>query len=110
MSYNQAIVLAACTPTCKDPTNPGPWVKAIASISSMLTLACSNALLITNEIFSTWILLATSGTTPPYNLWIFIWLETTLDSISLPFLIIAQAVSSQLDSIAKIYCVIIYPP
>ena len=63
--YAQAMVLAACTPTWSEPIRPGPWVKATASMSSIVTFAVSSASVMTVEMFSTWMRLATSGTTPP---------------------------------------------
>ena len=51
-SYINDKVFAACKPTCKAPINPGPLVIAIASISSIVNLAFSNASFITYVIFS----------------------------------------------------------
>ena len=58
------------SPTNKAPTNPGPYVGVIASMSLNVTFASSNAFLVTLEIASIWFLEAISGTTPPYFSWI----------------------------------------
>ena len=66
MFFAYASAFAYDTPTNKAPTNPGPYVGAIASISSKVTFASFSALFTTLEIASIWFLDAISGTTPPY--------------------------------------------
>ena len=52
---------------------------------------------------SRWLRAAISGMTPPYSAWMSICELTTLESNRSPFSITAAAVSSQLDSIPKIF-------
>ena len=89
--------------------SPGPCVNVIASISSIVTFACFIASVMTVLIFSTWILLATSGTTPPYCVCTLICEDTMFDNISFPSFTMAHAVSSQLLSSAN-NIVIIFSP
>ena len=100
-----AIAFAILSPTVKHTINPGPAVAAIPSISLILVLLSFKDLLIIKSIFSTCVLAAISGTTPPNSLCSSTWLETIFESIS-PFplelsLTIEAAVSSQLVSIPK---------
>ena len=97
------MVFAALIPTINEPINPGSAVTAILSMSSYVKPASFIAASITYVIFSICLLLATSGTTPPYNLWISICVYTTLHKTVLPSSTMATLVSSQLDSIAKIF-------
>ena len=62
----------------------------------------------TKVILSVCILLAISGTTPPYNAWVFIWVKIVVATSSVPFLIIDILVSSQEDSMANIYTSFIF--
>src|SRR5476649_112678 len=49
----------------------------------------------TGKMTSMWLRAATSGTTPPYSLWMLIWLATTLERTWRPSSTTAAAVSSQ---------------
>ena len=91
------------TPTKSAPTNPGPYVQLIASISSKFIFASFSAFLVTLEIASTWLRDAISGTTPPNFSWIGTCELIILDKTSLPFFTTDTDVSSQLDSIPNIY-------
>ena len=59
---------AASTPTSKEPIKPGPYVTAIASISSIFILDFSKTSSKTTVMLLICNLLAISGTTPPYSL------------------------------------------
>ena len=102
----EAKVFAKLKPTDKHTISPGPAVQAIASISSIFFPLSLIAFWTTKSIFSIWDLAANSGTTPPKSLWISTWLDTIFDNIiGNPWLlsdIKEAAVSSQLDSIARI--------
>ena len=76
----------------------------------MIMLSCNNVSKSfgVETIFSICFLDATSGTTPPNFLCISIWVDMMLASTSLPFLVMAQAVSSQLLSIAKVIISLTY--
>src|SRR3989338_2386710 len=94
----KAKVLAVSKPTIKEVIRPGPKVTAILSIRAGFILASVKARSITGKILTIWFRAATSGTTPPYFLWILIWEETIFERIlNLPALIStkAAAVSSQ---------------
>ena len=88
-------------PTWRAPIRPGPLVMAKASTSSNLISAFSTASFKTRAMFSQCNLEAISGMTPPYFWCTSICVLITLES-SLPSLVIATLVSSQLDSIANI--------
>ena len=87
--------MAADTPTRSEPTRPGPYVAATASISSSAMPACTMASAITGFSISTWARDAISGTTPPKRAWRSIWLEITDESCVRPSRTTAAAVSSQ---------------
>ena len=57
-------VLAKVRPTNKPPTNPGPAVAAIKPISVILSCCFSNIRLSILSLYKTWVLAASSGTTP----------------------------------------------
>ena len=101
-----ARALPKLKPTERQTTSPGPAVEATASISSIFFSLSSIAFFTIQSIFSTCDLAASSGTTPPYSLWISIWLDTIFDkTIGFPssFSVTKDAaVSSQLDSIPRI--------
>ena len=61
----KAKAFAAEIPIKRAPTSPGPYVTAIASMSSNVLLAFTSASSMTCVICSTWWRLAISGTTPP---------------------------------------------
>ena len=92
--------LAKEVPTRRDPSSPGPRVKAIAERSSFVTPARLRAVSTTGRIFCWCALLASSGTTPPYSSCTFCEAMTLLRKM--PSTITAAEVSSQLDSIANI--------
>ena len=59
------IVLAACTPIKRLPISPGPYVTPIAVMSSSFIFALDRSSSKTIVMFSIWLRLAISGTTPP---------------------------------------------
>lgn len=98
-----ARVRAARVPTRREPTSPGVWVTAMASMLSRVSPASLRAFLITGLMASMWLRAAISGITPPYSAWISICDTTTLDKTFCPSSMIAAAVSSQEDSIPRIF-------
>ena len=110
LSKEYANPLAYWSPTKSAPTNPGPYVTAIASMSSNVTPATSKASSTTAFIASMCFLDATSGTTPPNFVCISIWEDIIFDKTSLPLTTTAAAVSSQLLSIANIIFLSIFIP
>lgn len=81
------------------PSNPGPWVNQIPSNAALWMAASSSVAVTTGIIFVSWALAASSGTTPPYFLWMHC-VMTTLLTILSPW-ITEAAVSSQDDSIPR---------
>lgn len=76
---------------------------AMASMSSQVRLASFRAFLMTGWMASRWERAAISGITPPYSAKISIWETTTLLKISVPFLTMAAAVSSQEVSMPRMF-------
>ena len=74
------------------PSRSGPATPATRSASST-----------TGITWTTWLRLASSGTTPPQRRWISIWVETTSESTRRPSSTTAAAVSSQLVSIPRTF-------
>ena len=91
--------LANDVPTSKEPSSPGPRVKAIADKSDFSTPARLSAVSITGTILSWCARLASSGTTPPNSSCTFC--EAVTFESRMPSRITAAEVSSQLDSIAN---------
>jgi hypothetical protein len=102
MLYTKEIDLAKQTPMSNEPMSPGPEVTAIADISVKLTPALFMVSWTMGRISSICLLEASSGTIPPYLLWISSWLDTMLDKIVLPSSTTAAEVSSHDVSIPKI--------
>ena len=94
--------LAKFTPTSSAPISPGYAVTAMPSSSANVTPASSSAFCTTGSTFSQCLREAISGTTPPYCLCSSTCEETTLERISVWFLAMLAAVSSQELSIPNI--------
>jgi hypothetical protein len=62
-----AAAFAKATPTSSDPTRPGPWVTAIASMPRQVVFASSSARSTTPQISRICWREASSGTTPPHS-------------------------------------------
>src|SRR5208282_5807648 len=88
-------------PTRSEPTNPGPWVTAMACKSSSLVADCSSARRTAGTIARRCSREASSGTTPPYLACVAICEETTEERMREPFSTTAAAVSSQEDSMPR---------
>lgn len=71
MRLAMANPLAKEVPMSREPSSPGPRVKATALISLTLMSACRMASETTGMIFCWWARDASSGTTPPYASWTF---------------------------------------
>src|SRR5690242_6786263 len=78
---------------------PGPEVTAMRSTSSSVLPARVRASCRTGMTCTTWLRLASSGTTPPQRRWMSTWVETTSESTRRPSSTRAAAVSSQEVSI-----------
>ena len=76
---DQASALAKETPTSSEPTRPGPWVTAMAPMSSSDVPASARAFSTTPQMSRTCWRDASSGTTPPHSRWIAICEATTFD-------------------------------
>ena len=99
LSHASASAFAADTPTSNAPTRPGPTVHATASMRDSSTPPSTIARATTGLSASRCARDAISGTIPPKSACRSIWVETTLETTSLPPITNAAAVSSQLVSI-----------
>jgi len=103
MPNAKAIDFAKELPTKSDPNSPGPLVKAIADSWLLSMPARFYAVSTTGMMFCRCARDASSGTTPPYSAWTFC-PAITFDRMTFSSITAAE-VSSQEDSIPRIYIV-----